>query len=133
MDFKTIEEVKTLIDNYDILKDKAADMLVDAWNHQSVDDVSYYFDKNTNTDMLEISYTEYCRGESYFEREDLPMAWLFLDEYALIQAKIKFKQDRERERKEYEEKRKLEKAKEEERKEREQYEKLKAKYEKETI
>ncbi len=128
MEFKTLEEVKTLIDNYDYIKDKASDMLIDAWNNQGVDEVSYYFNKDTNTDMLEISYTEYCKGETYYECENLPMAWLLLNEDELKQAKIKFKEDRKRRQEEYEKTQAIKKAKEQERKEREEYEKLKAKY-----
>ena len=123
---KDINDVKNTIENYCWLKEKAEDLIVDKWHFNGVESVDTAIENGI--DMLEISYTTYCMGETDYEWDSVPMSWLFLSDKELSEAKNEEREKRIEAKRKAEEENKAWRKKEEEHKEREQYEKLKAKY-----
>ena len=123
---KNINDVKNTIKDYCWIKEKAEDLIIDKWHFSGVESVHTAIENGV--DMLEISYTTYCMGETDYEWDSVPMSWLFLNDEELSEVKEKERERRREAKRKAKEENEAWRKKEEERKEREQYEKLKAKY-----
>lgn len=120
----SIQEVKALIDNYSALIEKAAE-IVDGY-HFNAESIEY----NNETNELMVYGTETCLGETYGERYDIPMSWLFLTPEQLKDAKAEKKKKDMLARQAYQKEKSEKEAREKEIKEKAEYERLKAKYKK---
>lgn len=122
--YKSVEEIKEIIDNYNELKEYCEKYVKNEWNSCGVNDVDY---ENGN---ICINYDYACCGEYDDETKIFPIEWLLLSYEEYIKAYVEKKQKEKEEaikRKEAEKKAEEEKKLQEERTE---YERLKAKFEK---
>lgn len=124
---KSVEELKTLVDDYDALLEKAG-RLSDGYNF-SAERLGISTDKDGEI-YADVSGTETCCGCNDYETYSIPAKWLFMSDEE-IKAERKLIREREaliKAKKDAEKKAKEAKKKKEQR-ERREYERLKKKFE----
>jgi hypothetical protein len=124
-----VEDVKLLIDKYERFKDRIFELLRGFYDG-CIEEINIEY----SDDDLEISFTAniYCRGERFGEDYCivLPIAWLFLNDEELKEAKKRKKEEEEEKKRKQEELNEIFRKKAQEQEDREEYERLKAKFEK---
>jgi predicted Fe-S protein YdhL (DUF1289 family) len=120
---ENIDDVKLLINKYEWLVDQSKRLLDDRW----LDEVE---NLEWNDDNLIVHYSTYCKGCYDHDCENVPIAWLFLDDEELEKAKKEKKEAEEEVRRKQKELNEILKKQAQEQKDREEYERLKAKFEK---
>lgn len=130
---KSVEELKTLVDDYDALLEKA-ERLSDGYNF-SAERLGISTDKNGEI-YADVSGTETCCGCNDYETYSIPAKWLFMSDEQ-IEAERRLIREREAEArrealikaKKDAEKKAKEAKKRKEQRERREYERLKKKFE----
>jgi len=121
--YKSVEEIKEIIDNYNELKEYCEKYVENEWN-SGVIDVDY---ENGN---IRIDYDYVCCGQDDCGTKIFPIEWLLFSYEEYIKAK---KEKEQKDKEEVIKRKEAEKKAEEEKKlqeERAEYERLKAKFEK---
>ena len=122
---ETIDEARLIIDKYEWLRDKAFDLVDDS----DLDEVTNLeFDEN-DKDTLIIYYSTFYMGYASFDSISVPIAWLFLSDDKLAEAKKERREAKKEAEQRQKELNEIAAKQEQERKERAEYERLKTKFE----